>query len=151
MTDTPRKESSDHEGDKANKIGSPSPDKTPAIKIKGRRLPYLDRKLSEIQPTIGSAIASYILIIVNAKPTSQGSTPRYILKTAKATAGYNQSPHISSAVPKPYDTFVVIGIRSRKSAKLLIVVFFSSISLPIFRNLDFQSSHLSEKNLNYFF
>jgi len=100
-TDTPRNFISTQDGDTQNKIGKLSPLKIPAIKIKGRRRPCLERKLSDTHPTTGSTTASKTRINVSAKPTSHGVTPKYMLKTAKATAGYNQRPHISTAVPRP--------------------------------------------------
>ncbi|MEI6863134.1 MAG: hypothetical protein WCK38_01895, partial [Candidatus Omnitrophota bacterium] len=81
-------------------IGRHNPAKIPPINIKGRRRPHLVRRLSDSHPTIGSIRASQIRIRVSAKPTSHGSTPRYILNTANATDGYSQRPHISTAVPR---------------------------------------------------
>ena len=56
--DNPRNVCSDQEGETKNRIGSPKPHKTPAIKMKGRLRPYFVRTLSDIQPTNGSENAS---------------------------------------------------------------------------------------------
>jgi len=49
--------------------------------IRGLRLPHLVRKLSEMYPVIGSEIASTILGIAPANPTSAGFTPNPRFKT----------------------------------------------------------------------
>ncbi len=58
-----------------------NPIKIAPVKMKGRRRPNLDLKLSEMLPIIGSVMASHSNGMASTMPTQKALMPRIILRT----------------------------------------------------------------------